>query len=372
MPAKSRRFTSRVAVWGCSASGEQALRWLTSCGIAVGAVYDAFRRGEFHGHQIRDPYQDLDPALPVVIASAQSPERWREACAYLTACGVPYLFATAPSSETPPVVQPAVPAAVGAPEYWSVEEPCAEPPDAERLRRFKDLHRGERCFIIGNGPSLNRIDLSALANEVTFGVNGIFYKTRETGFAPTYYVVEDSHVMSDNRDAIDHLQVAGQKFFPTEYKPYINNREQVSFFRGNRGFYTSDSPNYCIPRFSTDAAERVYYGQSVTIVNLQLAYYMGFTTVYLIGMDFTYTIPASATVEGSTITSNEADPNHFHPDYFGAGKKWHDPLLHRVLQNYRLAKLVYESSDRKIYNATVGGKLEEFDRVSFDSVIGVR
>jgi len=210
------------------------------------------------------------------------------------------------------------------------------------------------------------------ANEVTFAVNGIFYKTRETGFIPTYYVVEDCHVMEDNTDAISEQPVTGQKFFPTDYRRYIRNREAVSFFRSNRGFYSPVSPNYRVPRFSTDAAERIYLGQSVTIVNLQLAYYMGFTTVYLIGMDFSYTVPSSATVEGLTIISNDADPNHFHPEYFGAGKKWHDPLLHLVLRSYRLAKLVYESSDRTIYNATVGGRLEEFERVSFDSVVGRR
>ena len=36
--------------------------------------------------------------------------------------------------------------------------------------------------------------------------------------------------------------------------------------------------------------------------------------------------------------------------------------------NYRMAKLAYESCGRKIYNATAGGKLEIFPRVSYDSV----
>ena len=60
-----------------------------------------------------------------------------------------------------------------------------------RLAALKDRHRGERCFILGNGPSLNDCDLTRLAGETTFGVNGIFLKTAEMGFVPTYYVVED-------------------------------------------------------------------------------------------------------------------------------------------------------------------------------------
>ena len=62
----------------------------------------------------------------------------------------------------------------------------------------------------------------------------------------------------------------------------------------------------------------------------------GFSEVYLIGMDFSYSLPESTEIEGCNYTSQEDDPNHFHPDYFGKGKKWHDPQLDRVLLNYQL------------------------------------
>ena len=38
---------------------------------------------------------------------------------------------------------------------------------------FKDIHKGQRCFIVGNGPSLNDEDLSLLENEYVFTVNKI-------------------------------------------------------------------------------------------------------------------------------------------------------------------------------------------------------
>jgi hypothetical protein len=44
----------------------------------------------------------------------------------------------------------------------------------KRLRTYKDIHRGKRCFIIGNGPSLNQLDLTLLKNEYTFGMNRIY------------------------------------------------------------------------------------------------------------------------------------------------------------------------------------------------------
>jgi hypothetical protein len=75
--------------------------------------------------------------------------------------------------------------------------------EREKIKALKDKFKGKRCFIIGNGPSLNKCDLSLLENEYTFAVNGIFYKTKEMGFKPTFYMVEDGHVVDDNLEKIN-------------------------------------------------------------------------------------------------------------------------------------------------------------------------
>ncbi len=252
----------------------------------------------------------------------------------------------------------------------AVEEYPRLPADIGDIEQFHNKHVGERCVIIGNGPSLNDLELGRLRNENTIGVNGIFY-AEAINFPLTYYVVEDTSVMNENQEAIKKY-AAGHKFFPTIYRKSYGevdveegSRSGVTYFTMNRGFYAKESPNFCVPRFSTDASQRLYCGQSVTIINLQLAYYMGFSEVYLIGMDFSYTIPDSAKVEGDLITSTEDDVNHFHKDYFGKGKTWKDPKLDRVMNNYQLAKVMFEADGRNIYNATAGGKLEVFERRDF-------
>lgn len=270
------------------------------------------------------------------------------------------LLTKEPSKQTSSVNEPK--------NYIELEERSAIPPDAQSLRSFQNKYKGKRCFIVGNGPSLNKLDLSKLENEYSFAVNGIFYKTEEVGYTPTFYMVEDSHVVNDNLEEINKFHPQIHRFFPTEYKNKLTDHSNTSFFTMNRGFYETKSPNYRIPRFSTDFAEKGYCGQSVTMLNLQLAFYMGFTEVYLIGMDFSYVIPESAKVTGLSIESTEDDENHFHPDYFGKGKKWHDPQLEQVLKNYEMAKMVYKWDDRKIVNATVGGNLNLFERVDFDSL----
>uniref|UniRef100_UPI004048CA63 6-hydroxymethylpterin diphosphokinase MptE-like protein n=1 Tax=Orrella sp. TaxID=1921583 RepID=UPI004048CA63 len=240
-------------------------------------------------------------------------------------------------------------------------------PDSDELAQFYNRFKGQRCFIIGNGPSLNRHDLSLLKNEYSFGVNSLYYKTQETRFRPTFYVVEDSSVMKENLMEICAYE-APFKFFPTIYRKLHPKTPNTFFFNMNRGFYEKTSPNYAVPRFSTDASHVLYCGQSVTYINLQLAYFMGFTEVYLIGMDFDYVIPESHKRTGDVLLSDTDDINHFHKDYFGKGKTWKDPKLDRVLLNYKMANLVFASVGRKIFNATKGGKLEEFQRVDYRSL----
>ncbi|MEZ9660431.1 MULTISPECIES: 6-hydroxymethylpterin diphosphokinase MptE-like protein [unclassified Vibrio] len=232
------------------------------------------------------------------------------------------------------------------------------------LREFKNKYKGERVFIVGNGPSLNKHDLSLLNGEYSFAVNGIFYKTREVGYKPTFYVVEDRHVAGDNVDDINAYDV-DYKFFPCDYKSMFKRNKNTFFYTMDKGYYHKSSPFFSMPRFSCDANDVLYCGQSVTMINIQLAAYMGFSEVYLIGMDHNYVLPDDADVNGEEITSNSDDPNHFHPDYFGKGKKWHDPHLDRVERSYQYMKTSLEARGIKVFNATHGGKLEVFERIDY-------
>lgn len=245
--------------------------------------------------------------------------------------------------------------------------PKAHDDKAHRLLELKNAFKGERCFIIGNGPSLNLNNLDLLQGEFTFAVNSFFLKTRDTGFMPTFYVVEDNKVMEENAKDIREFD-APFKFFPEEYRRYDLEADTTCFFSLDQEFYMKSKPYYGIPRFSVSAHKEIFAGQTVTYANMQLAFYMGFTEVYLIGMDFNYHIPPEHKRTGNHILSTTDDPNHFHKDYFGKGKTWKDPQLDRVLLNYKMADLIYTAAQRKIYNATVGGKLEVFERVDYASL----
>ncbi len=212
---------------------------------------------------------------------------------------------------------------------------------------MKNMFKGKRYFVIGNGPSLNKCDLSLLENEYIFAANDIFYKTDEMKLTPTFYMMKDRHDIDNNLESINAYDIE-YKFFPAIYKEKIIQTENTYFFATDLGFYWTDHPYFEKPRFSKDFSELAYCGQSVTYLNMQLAYYLGFTEVYLIGMDFSYRVRKSDKIQDVTLTSNEDDINHSHPDYFDKGKKWHDYKVQNVAKGYELAKKIFETEGRKL------------------------
>lgn len=233
----------------------------------------------------------------------------------------------------------------------------------KKFASLKDKYRGERCFIIGNGPSLNELDLTKLQNEKTFGVNAIYLNYDKMKFHPSFYVIEDYLVAEDRANEINSYHEAQYKFFGN-YLDYILKPDSKSILMNVLVKYTEPFDPY----FSKNAVRSVGVGGSVTFICLQLAYYLGFKEVYMIGFDHNYKVIATEVDDNNVILSKEDDENHFNPTYFGKGYRWHDPRVDRMTQGFEKARKVFEEDGRKVYNATAGGHLEVFERVDYDSL----
>ena len=231
-----------------------------------------------------------------------------------------------------------------------------------RILSWKDAYKGKRCFLIGNGPSLNKLDLTKLKDEITIGVNSIYLNQEKMGFLPTHYVIEDRFVAEDRADEVNAM-TGPQKWFGN-YLQYCLKGDDVNWLNVRMRY----DQHELFPFFSTNIARQAWTGGSVTYICMQLAYFLGVKKLYLVGFDHHYIVPDDAKVEGLDITSQSDDPNHFHPDYFGKGYRWHDPMVDRMELGYKKAGLFFERDNRAIYNATAGGKLECFERVDYNSL----
>lgn len=224
-----------------------------------------------------------------------------------------------------------------------------------RLMAFKDKHRGERCFIIGNGPSLNKMDLLPLKKEITFGLNRIYLVFDRLGFSTTYFVSVNPHVIEQSAEAIENLQCP--RFIDWNCRHFLKGAPDTFFLRSRSG-----------PRFCTDVSTQgVWVGATVTYVAMQIAYFMGFSEVILIGVDHDFKTTGEP---NELVVSQGADLNHFDPNYFGKGMRWQLPDLETSEVAYALAKEAYEKTGRRIVDATVGGKLAIFPKVRYEDVIG--
>lgn len=214
------------------------------------------------------------------------------------------------------------------------------------MKAWKDMYPGKTCLIIGNGPSLKDIPLEFLASRTTFGTNRIYLLK---DFAPDFYVCINPLVIEQSALEINAIDlVKTSKFIRASHTPLID------------GCTALNSLPY--PMFSRDPARGVWEGFTVTYVCLQLAFYMGFQTVLLVGVDHRYQFVGQPNEE---CKAQGADPNHFHPSYFSDGVRWNNPDLTRSEQAYRMAKTVYEADGRRIVNLTPGTALEVFEKGAY-------
>ena len=222
------------------------------------------------------------------------------------------------------------------------------------LAGLKNVHKGQRGFIIGNGPSLKVTDLSKLKGEFTFGLNRIYLLFPELGFGTTYFVSVNDLVIEQCAKDICALPMPkflswrSHRFFPSGPLP-------ANFL------YTT----YDNPAFARDVRWRVWESATVTYVALQLAFHMGFEKIILVGVDHNSNVPGKA---NTTIVSQGDDPNHFNPGYFGKGFRWQLPDFETSEIGYRLARKAYEADGREVLDATIGGKLTVFPKADYNGL----
>ena len=239
------------------------------------------------------------------------------------------------------------------------------------LREFKNIHKGERCFIVGNGPSLTASDMDLIKNEISFGANRIYDLYPKTQWRPTYYGVQDFFVLDEISKEIELEETASKVRFIVSNRPnYVC--EKMKKNPRNRFFYLGT----CLSekkeiKFATDFSKTVGNGRTITYALIQLAVYMGFNEIYLLGIDHNY---GNYFDQKGNINTKTHAQNHF------AGAKEYKKLkannvdykrgfLYVPTRAYEKAEKFSRKQGIRIYNVTRGGKLEAFERLKLEDVL---
>ncbi len=247
------------------------------------------------------------------------------------------------------------------------------------IRQFKNKHKGERCFLIGNGPSLRADDLEKLHDygEISFGCNDIYKIFDQTAWRPTYFMLTDFADIESRMEILANMDVEHKIFAELEEGYHGDSSVLRNVFRQGRGnfYYTHTIPAISragddCTRFSPDASKALYGGVTVMYKMMQMAVYMGFINIYLLGVD------GNSTAIDDSPNAYVARKLHFYDDcadeiarvYTIRTRPPKKPSETMLLSVYAQAEKYTREHGIKIYNATRGGILETFERVDFDSL----
>lgn len=253
------------------------------------------------------------------------------------------------------------------------------------LRDFVGRHQGRRAFVLGNGPSLNKVDMSLLKDEITFGANQIHLGFQKWGWETDYWAITDrlqiEKYSSSFSKALSNSEF--MKFVPASTVHLFDFKPETTC-PIHHNFITPEGD----PEFSLDPTI-VNSGKSVVFVMAQLAAVMGCTDIVFLGVDHSYGVPAARQqsnlnirVADRLLDSNprarmrsipvwgEKDTTadtHFDPRYI-QNRVFHAPDMDKLALCLGAAADQARQRGISIRNASPGTKLTTVPTVDFDSL----
>jgi hypothetical protein len=225
----------------------------------------------------------------------------------------------------------------------------------QEVVQLKDSLLNQPLMIVGNGPSLNQTPLDELAHIFSIGMNKIDLIYPRVAWRPDLVLVSNNLVVKQHWKEIQASRIPS--FISWKARWFLPSSQRKNF----QFFLTKDSSE-----FELEADLGVGASGTITFAALQFAYYMGANPVILVGVDHSFTFSGES---HSYQLRKGPDVNHFDPNYFQENSLWGTPNLEASERGYRKAKDVFERQGRRIVDATVGGQLDIFEKISVESFI---
>jgi len=226
---------------------------------------------------------------------------------------------------------------------------------SKSLSLARDKHLGEIAILMCNGPSLNKVNFALIKSHTIIGLNKIHLGIKRFKISPRYYVAINRLVIQQCYQAIKTMPCI--KFLPMELfaEGYLPPPPLSYFLK-------TENPT---EHFHEDISLGVNQGSTVTYVALQIAFFMGFSKVIIVGMDHRYHF-SGRPHEQREFTGD--DVNHFDPSYF-RNQQWNNPDLATSEESYRVARWKFESAGRRIIDCTIGGACDVFQKDTLENAL---
>lgn len=254
--------------------------------------------------------------------------------------------------------------------------------------RFKNIHKGKRCFILGSGPSMKNTDLSPLSGEHVIALNSFFMHPQfnsalDSKGPKKYYLVPPNHPPQTKQDWIQTLKQMESRFENplTMFWGIDFNKNHWKTIIEEEGLFKGFDLNYFFCginirdgyRFNAKHINpsRLTFSASNALINgLAVAFYMGFSEIYLLGFEHNHICVKSA----DEYRFYSSSPHLEKEKAIDFGPNTAKDLNYNILANNYYTFNIYLEMEKsfpnqKVINLTPGGILDVFERGRFDEVI---
>jgi hypothetical protein len=224
------------------------------------------------------------------------------------------------------------------------------------IANCRNSEKGLTGVLIGTGPSLRTLDLRRFDGIPTIGCNKLFLLDDQYRFRPRHLVLEDRLVLEDAAEALRAYK-GPRKWYPIDRWGIDEADYYFALWREYEHF----------PRFTSDFYQEVFTGWTVSYIMIQLAIFLGWSRILLVGMDGIGSLP-HAIYHGPVAQSTEPDHNHFDVRYYGPGQRFHQPRPEVTQAALELARDELAARGIEILNCSPFSKLSVFPKRSLDQL----
>ena len=240
-----------------------------------------------------------------------------------------------------------------------------------RNRTLHNRHRGERCFILATGPSIKGQDLTLLRNETCIAVSNFFVHPDYALIKPRYYCLAPHHppITEDAWQAwMTELSAGvGEATMFFSLVDQQRNTHDGLFANNEIHFLSMGGAWQRVRTKGVDLTHPVPGPQSVPVMALLIAIYMGFQSIYLLGCDHDWILHVGNSAHFYNENRHALNRKNY-DEWLGSDFSSTCQDYINLWQQYRNIRDSAKLSSTKIYNATDGGLLDVFPRSAYNTI----
>ncbi len=229
----------------------------------------------------------------------------------------------------------------------------------KEILKIKGIYAGRRAFVICNGPSLRASDLEKIADngDLSIACNKIDRIFGFTKWRPTFYTIADENYQFSLSPILNNIPAKYKFFLQTSFIKTWKAKGNCFFLNCNGKYEYLEKPQLC-----TNIESEIPIIGTVTFLMIVILLYLGIREIIILGCDNTYAV--EITKDGKIVKNNVS--SYFEgcdkKDMQNAASTWQMNIAYKCIKDYANVNGI------RIFNATRGGHLEEFERVDFDTL----